>query len=98
MDRVRRLQRLLCRLGSDNLKSGISIKEYPRSPGLLGQLYRLDIPRTKILPNHVDIGRIGVGRLPSTNFNEHYYLSGIDRWLNVHFRLLRHDSLWTLDD
>jgi hypothetical protein len=51
----------------------------------------------RILPTYADIRRNAAETLPPTNFNHSCSHEGIERLLDVQFRLLRHDCLGALE-
>ena len=103
-NRVQRLQRMLCRLeGFESIhKTGPTCAnaEFSRRPkfsGSSGQYDGLDITKVEILPTNADIRRAAMKTLPSTDFDRPYILEGVERLLDVHFHLLRHDTLGALE-
>jgi hypothetical protein len=80
MNRLQRLQRTLCRLkASADTSFTATLKQHDR----------LDITKVEILPTYADIRGIAPKAVPSISFA----LAGVERLLDFHFRLLRHDSL-----
>ena len=84
MNRLQRLQRMLCRL-----KATVN----PSFTTTLGQHDRPDITKVEILPTYADIRRTAPKVLPSMKLA----LTGVESLLDFHFRLLRHDSLGTTE-
>jgi hypothetical protein len=84
MNRLQRLQRTLCRLKSSaDTKFTATLKQHDR----------LDITKVKILPTYADIGGTALKAVPSISFTP----AGVEGLLDFHFRLLRHDSLGTVE-
>jgi hypothetical protein len=84
VNRLQILQKRLCCLKSSaETKFTATLKQHDR----------LDITKVEILPTYADIGGTALKAVPSVNFT----LAGVERLLDFHFRLLRHDSLGTVE-
>lgn len=84
VNRLQILQKMLCRLKSSaETKFTATLKQHDR----------LDITKVKILPTYADIGGTALKSVPSISST----LEGVERLLDFHFRLLRHDSLGTVE-
>ncbi|MCJ1464386.1 hypothetical protein MMC07_002999 [Pseudocyphellaria aurata] len=67
---------------------------YPRDIQLPGDRHdndRRDITEISILPTEDEIRSERIEFLPSTSIDQPHFLDGVERLLDTHFRLLRHD-------
>lgn len=89
-NRVQSLKRVFCRLetvGTETARAKASLT------GTFGPHDRPDLTKVEILPTYADIGKIPWKALPSFNFDKPCFFEGVERLLDFHFHLLRHDSL-----
>jgi hypothetical protein len=93
-NRVQRLKRVFCRLetvGTETARAKAS------STGTIEPHDRPDLTKVEILPTYADIRKIPWKALPSINFDKPCFFAGVERLLDFHFRLLRHDSLGAVE-
>jgi hypothetical protein len=93
-NRVQRLKRKFCHLeivGTEKARVKASLT------GTFGQHDRPDLTKLEILPTYADIRKIQREAFPSFNFDKPCFSAGVERLIDFHFRLLRHDSLGTVE-
>lgn len=72
----------------------MAISTYPRDLEMPGDRHdndNIDITKINILPTEEEIRCERADFLPSTSVDQPHFLDGVDRLLDTHFRLLRHD-------
>ena len=80
--------------GLNNERLPVVTSTYPRDIELPGGRHDnddQDIAKVKIVPTEGEIRCNRAEFLPSTSFDQPHFLSGVERLLDTHFRLLRHD-------
>jgi hypothetical protein len=93
-NRVQTLKRISCHLdivGTETARAKADLT------GTFGQHDSSDLTKLEILPTYADIRNIQRKALPSFNFDKSCFSAGVERLIDFHFRLLRHDCLGTVE-